>query len=89
MYDDPSIGTCFKETVDKMGEVEEVVETPVVEEETKPEPAAFTVQMLENMRNLVEVAVGRGAFRPNELSSVGKIYDEFVVTFNSIKKSKP
>jgi hypothetical protein len=71
-----------------MGEVEEIVETPVVEEEKTPEPLTMTLQMLENMRNLVEVSVGRGAFRPNELSSVGKIYDEFVASLDSIKKSK-
>ena len=70
-----------------MGEVEEIVETPVAEEET-PEPLTMTLQMLENMRSLVEVSVGRGAFRPNELSSVGKIYDEFVAALDSIKKSK-
>ena len=71
-----------------MGEVEEIVETPVAEEEETPEPLTMTLQMLENMRNLVEVSVGRGAFRPNELSSVGKIYDEFVASLDSIKKSK-
>ena len=71
-----------------MGEVEEIVETPVVEEEETPEPLTMTLQMLENMRSLVEVSVGRGAFRPNELSSVGKIYDEFVASLDSIKKSK-
>lgn len=71
-----------------MGEVEEIVETPVVEEEKTPEPLTMTLQMLENMRSLVEVSVGRGAFRPNELSSVGKIYDEFVASLDSIKKSK-
>ena len=70
--------------------MEEVTETPVAEEVTQTETPApvLTVQMLDNMRSLVEVAVGRGAFRPNELSSVGKIYDEFVVTLDSIKKSK-
>lgn len=70
--------------------MEEVTETPVSEEVARTETPApvLTVQMLDNMRSLVEVAVGRGAFRPNELSSVGKIYDEFVATLDSIKKSK-
>lgn len=71
-----------------MSSIEETIETPVVEEEPETETKNLTFQMLENMRNLVEVAVNRGAFRPNELSTVGKIYDEFVLAFDSIKKSK-
>ena len=76
-----------------MSGIEEVVDTPTVEEVTTEEVTTeeipkLTIQMLENMRNLVEVAISRGAYRAGEVSSVGKIYDEFVTAFEAVKKSK-
>lgn len=37
----------------------------------------LNLQLLLNIRNILDVAVNRGAFRPNELSSVGSLYDKF------------
>lgn len=36
------------------------------------------VNLLKNIRSLVEISTQRGTYRANELSSVGKIYDELV-----------
>jgi len=37
-------------------------------------PASLTVQDLANIRNLIDVASQRGAFRPSEFTTVGEIY---------------
>ena len=36
------------------------------------------VNLLKNIISLVEISTQRGTYRANELSSVGKIYDELV-----------
>ena len=37
----------------------------------------LTLQSLVNIKQLIEVAIKRGAFNPAELSMVGNIYDNF------------
>jgi hypothetical protein len=52
-----------------------------------PEPTApvnLTVGCLSNVKNLVDVAISRGAYKPNEVSTVGKIYDEFVAGLKTV-----
>ena len=36
------------------------------------------VNLLQNIRSLFEISTQRGTYRANELSSVGKVYDELV-----------
>lgn len=36
------------------------------------------VNLLQNIRSLLEISTQRGTYRANELSSVGKVYDELV-----------
>ena len=36
------------------------------------------ILLLNNMKSLLEISTQRGAFKSNELSSVGKIYDELL-----------
>ena len=49
-----------------------------------PEPVNLTVGCLSNVKNLVDVAISRGAYKPNEVSTVGKIYDEFVAGLKTV-----
>ena len=50
-----------------------------VEDSNPPiETDNITIGLLSNIKNLIDVAVSRGAYRPNELSSVGKIYDHYI-----------
>ena len=37
----------------------------------------ITLQLLVNIKQLLDIAIKRGAYQPNELSSVGQIYDQF------------
>jgi hypothetical protein len=38
----------------------------------------INVNLLTNIRALLEISTQRGTFKANELSSVGKVYDELV-----------
>ena len=53
-------------------------------ESVAPEPVNLTVGCLSNVKNLVDVAISRGAYKPNEVSTVGKIYDEFVAGLKTV-----
>jgi hypothetical protein len=37
-----------------------------------------------NLRNIIDVSTSRGAFKSNELSSVGKVYDELSTIINTL-----
>ena len=37
------------------------------------------VNLLTNIRSLLEISTQRGVFKANEFSSVGKVYDELLV----------
>jgi len=37
------------------------------------------VNLLTNIRSLLEISTQRGTFKANEFSSVGKVYDELLV----------
>ena len=47
---------------------------------SKSNPTSLNVNilLLNNMKSLLEISTQRGTFKANELSSVGKIYDELV-----------
>ena len=47
-------------------------------------PVSLTLLCLSNVKNLVDVAISRGAYKPNEVSTVGKIYDEFVAGLKTV-----
>ena len=51
--------------------------TPTPEDGDESSPPQLTLQTLVNVKQLVEVAVKRGAYNPSELSMVGNIYDNF------------
>jgi hypothetical protein len=52
--------------------------------ETQPKPLSLNVDilLLNNMKSLLEISTQRGSFKANELSSVGKIYDELLQLLN-------
>jgi hypothetical protein len=39
----------------------------------------INVNLLTNIRSLLEISTQRGVFKANEFSSVGKVYDELLV----------
>ena len=40
----------------------------------------LTLQSLVNVKQLIEVAIKRGAYNPSELTMVGNIYDNFSIS---------
>ena len=50
------------------------------------ESKELTIQDLAAMRTLVDVASARGAFRPNEMVSVGTLYDKLNAFLTEIQK---
>jgi len=56
----------------------------VEEPNVPPAPVNLTLGNLNNVKNLVDVAITRGAYKPNEVSTVGKVYDEFVAALTNL-----
>ena len=62
---------------EKISEVPEVPEVPEVAEVQEEKSKSITIKNLLNVRNLLDIAVERGAFKATEMSVFGTIYDEF------------
>jgi hypothetical protein len=54
-------------------EIKEAVQQPVAEDNTAPE---LTVNDLSQIKQVIDVASQRGAFKPNEMVAVGTIYSK-------------
>ena len=52
--------------------------------EERGSPVSLTLNCLSNVKNLVDVSISRGAYKPNEVSTVGKVYDEFVAALTHL-----
>ena len=56
-------------------------------ESTQPaEENNLTIGLLTNIKNLVEVAIKRGAYLPNEVSTVGKLYDQYSAALTKLNE---
>lgn len=69
--------TVKDETVEATAE--EAVETEVTEA-----PASLSVQDLANIRNIIDVASQRGAFKTNEFTVVGATYTKLTNFLNAV-----
>ena len=45
----------------------------------------LTLGLLINVKNLVDIAIARGAYKPNELTAVGKVYDQYIAGLNKLQ----
>ena len=45
----------------------------------------LTLGLLINVKNLVDIAIARGAYKPNELTTVGKVYDQYTAGLNKLQ----
>lgn len=54
------------------------------QEQTKPAIPELTVTDLVNLRSVVDVAVRRGTFGANEISSVGAVFDKLNSFLNAV-----
>jgi len=68
----------------------EVRETPTAQEvptaKTGPE---LTVNDLSQLRQIIDVASQRGAFKPNEMVTVGTIYNKLDTFLTAVSKQQP
>lgn len=61
---------------------------PVGEGEVRPQPE-LSINDLLQVRAVLELAVRRGAFQANEVSTVGKIYDRLNDFLNAVAPPAP
>lgn len=61
-------------------------ETPNLEKPEASQPPELTLADLGAIKNIIEVATQRGAFKAHEISSVGSIYDKLAIFLSNINK---
>ena len=52
--------------------------------QSKEETAALTLGLLKQVKNFMDVAIQRGIVKPEEMSAVGKMYDQYVAGLNNL-----
>ena len=52
-------------------------------EDSSP-PALLNINTLVQVKNLLDVAIARGMVKPNEMSTVGAVYDKYVAGLNTL-----
>ena len=50
----------------------------------KEESASLTLGLLKQVKNFMDVAIQRGIVKPEEMSAVGKMYDQYVAGLNNL-----
>ena len=60
-------------------QVENAQQSSVPEEST-----ALTLGLLKQVKNFMDVAIQRGIVKPEEMSAVGKMYDQYVAGLNNL-----
>lgn len=68
---------------------EETTTQPAPQQPQAPQAPEFTINDLNALRSIVEIATQRGAFKANELSLVGQTYDKLNVFLSSLNKGTP
>ena len=72
---------------------EEIKEATVENTAAPAEPAAeapeLTVNDLTAIKQVIDVASQRGAFKPNEMVSVGTIYNKLELFLNAVQAQQP
>jgi hypothetical protein len=58
-------------------------------EEKQPQGAELTVQDLQALRNIIDVSTQRGAFKGNELMSVGQVYNKLEAFLSAVAQQQP
>lgn len=70
----------MSETETKQEETAQTAATPT-QEDTSPE---LTIQDLSSLKSIIDVASQRGAFKPNEMVTVGQTYSKLEAFLNAI-----
>lgn len=76
---------------EEVKEVEQVAEAPAQTEnpaQQAPQGPDLNISDLMAVKNIVEVAVSRGAFKATELEAVGKIFNKLNAFLESVAKKE-
>lgn len=63
---------------------EATAETAAASAQTQAQGPDLTVQDLQALKSIIEVASTRGAFRPNEMMTVGQVYTKLEVFLEAV-----
>ena len=67
-------------------EVTEASATPETSEAQTPD---LTIQDLQSLKSIIDVASQRGAFKPNEMMTVGQTYSKLETFLNAVAQQQP
>lgn len=65
-------------------ETPQVVEQPEVPQPPTGQAPELTVQDLQALKAIIDVASQRGSFKPNEMMTVGQVYTKLEVFLNAV-----
>jgi hypothetical protein len=69
-------------------ETKEVVANPETPEQQQQPSADLTVQDLNMLRSIIDIAAQRGAFKPAEMTAVGATYNKLNTFLESVNKGQ-
>lgn len=58
------------------------------EQQTQEQSPELTVQDLTAMKSIIDVASSRGAFKPNEMATVGTVYNKLEVFLTAVAETQ-
>ena len=57
--------------------------------EAQAQNAELTVSDLSNIKQIIDVASSRGAFRPNEMMTIGQVYNKLETFLATVAQQQP
>lgn len=70
-------------------QVSETTAPDVAPEAPAQQAPDLTVQDLQNLKSIIDVASQRGAFKPNEMMTVGQTYSKLEMFLEAVSKAQP
>lgn len=70
-------------------EVTNEVSNEPTEDNAQPPVAELNINDLVALKNVVDVATTRGAFRANEMTAIGQVYDKLSRFLEAVEKHQP
>lgn len=73
----------------KVGETADQAQAQATPEMPEQQAPDLTVQDLNNLKSIIDVASQRGAFKPNEMMTVGQTYSKLEMFLEAVARSQP
>tara|TARA_B110000503_G_C7127053_1_gene405115 strand:- start:1434 stop:1682 length:249 start_codon:yes stop_codon:yes gene_type:complete len=75
-----------EETVEQPTQATAQATAPVATQEAGPD---LTIQDLQGLKTIIDVASARGVFKPNEMVSVGQVYGKLEAFLTAVAAQQP